>query len=126
MKFFAFLLLTCWLTTIRGERCFVVEPISGTISDYSDTVIEYEKCWTIAVPKGFFIQIKVGNIQAKRSCSLVNLKINVAETKEEYKFCSSDENRNPVTALSNVVVTHRSSKHNGYSTPFSFSLDYNI
>ncbi|GBN01322.1 Uncharacterized protein CG3556 [Araneus ventricosus] len=59
------------------------------------------------------------------SCQQDYVRINIAGTSDVYQFCSSDSNKNPITAFDNVTVTYYVST-SGYVRNTGFTLEYSI
>ncbi|CAL1301673.1 unnamed protein product [Larinioides sclopetarius] len=111
--------------TAQCQICTIEKNVNGEVKVENVRTWNWQKCWTIPVPLGHFIHLQLKNMhQSGASCQQEYLKISIAGTSDVYQFCSSDTNRNPITAFDNVTVTHYVSTFNNIYT--GFTLEYTI
>ncbi|XP_055946192.1 uncharacterized protein CG3556-like [Argiope bruennichi] len=120
---FVFLLLGFQLYAVECQSCKIENNVNGRIV-VGGNYYNKQDCWTVPVPLGYFAHLQITNMQSQHSCSQDYVKITIAGIRDVYKFCSSDGNKNPVTAFDNVTITHYVSS--SYSRYTAFNLEYTI
>lgn len=106
------------------DKCENLTSYRGNITDTTGYVITYSKCWTIQVPVGGYVLVQIGKIITWHTCAQSYIEVTVSSTGERYKFCSSDVNKNPILASSDVTITHKIAGISYYQS--SFDLTYAI
>ncbi|KAF8763474.1 ADP-ribose glycohydrolase MACROD1 like protein [Argiope bruennichi] len=82
------------------------------------------RCWVILVPTNSYIHLWISKMESEITCESY-LEVNDYRMSERInKFCSSDRYKNPITAFSNVTVTHEIKPKVGVFT--TFTLKYII
>ncbi|GBM63448.1 hypothetical protein AVEN_260886-1 [Araneus ventricosus] len=120
---FALFLWGFQLCTVESQNCAIERDVSGKISSDGKFSAK-QKCWTIPVPPGHFIHIKINSLKSS-GCDNGYLRIKVTGTSDVYQFCSTDINKNPITALETVTVTYNI-KQGFFRDASSFELEYTI
>ncbi|XP_055939070.1 cobalamin binding intrinsic factor-like isoform X2 [Argiope bruennichi] len=122
MAAFAFVLWGCLLYSVHCQSCEQKSDFSSLVGVW--TRYPGRRCWVILVPTNSYIHLWISKMESEITCDEDYLRVNITGTSDEYKFCSSDRYKNPITAFSNVTVTHEIKPKDGVLT--TFTLKYII
>ncbi|GBN06165.1 Uncharacterized protein CG3556 [Araneus ventricosus] len=120
---FAFLLWGFQLYAVKCQSCVIRRRFTGeiSVSDYFNNGL---RCWTIPLPSGHFIHLQFNSMRSDNPCEQDYVIIKISGTNDVYKFCSKDNNKNPIIAFGDATVTQHVSSY--YKIYTSFNLVYTI
>ncbi|KAF8763478.1 hypothetical protein HNY73_021662 [Argiope bruennichi] len=120
---FALILWGFQICIIQCRDCEIQPHFSGKIFSNADDFSLQEKCWFVPVSQGHYIHLKLNSLISSAACEDGYVRIIITGTGDEYKFCSTDKTKNPITAFGNTTVIHLAQF---LETSSSFELEYSV